>query len=51
MNKPRVEQSRIMAQVEQRMSWVDALETRLDASRATAADFLSAFVAKLNAAA
>ena len=39
--------SLIVAQVEQRMAWVDALETQLAASRATAANLLSALVAEL----
>ena len=38
---------RIAAKVEQPMALVDALETRLAASRATAAIFLSALVAEL----
>jgi hypothetical protein len=42
--------SLIVAQVEQRMAWVDALETQLAASRATAANLLSALVAELTAA-
>jgi hypothetical protein len=35
------EQSRIVAKVEQRMALVDALETQLAASRATAANLLN----------
>jgi type I site-specific restriction endonuclease len=41
------EQRRIVANVEQLMAWVDALETQLAASRATAANLLSALVAEL----
>ena len=41
------EQRRIVAKVEQLMALVDALETQLAASRATAANLLSAFVAEL----
>ena len=37
-----------MAKVEQRMALVDASETQLGASRATAANFLSALVAELS---
>jgi hypothetical protein len=44
------EQRRIMATVEQLMAWVDALETQLTASRATAANILSALVAELTTA-
>jgi len=44
---PLVEQRRIVAKVEQLMALVDALETQLAASRATAAIFLSALVAEL----
>jgi type I restriction enzyme S subunit len=39
------EQRRIVSKVEQRMALVDALETQLAASRATAANLLSALVA------
>ncbi len=45
------ERRRLVAEVVQRMAWVDALETKPAASRATAANFLSAHVAKLTAAA
>jgi hypothetical protein len=41
------EQRRIVAKVEQLMALVDALETQLAASRATAANLLSALVAEL----
>ena len=41
------EQRRIVAKVEQLMALVDALETQLAASRATAANLLSALVATL----
>ena len=44
---PRTEQCRIVAKVEQRMALVDALETQLAASRATAANLLSALVSEL----
>ena len=44
---PLAEQRRIVAKVEQLMSWVDALESQLAASRATAANLLSALVAEL----
>jgi type I restriction enzyme S subunit len=44
---PLAEQRRIVAKVEQLMAWVDALETQLAASRATAANLLSALVAEL----
>jgi type I restriction enzyme S subunit len=44
------EQRRIVAKVEQGMALVDALETQLDASRATAANLLSALVAELTTA-
>ena len=44
------EQRRIVSKVEQRMALVDALETQLAASRATAANLLSALVAELTAA-
>ncbi|MCX6934330.1 MAG: restriction endonuclease subunit S [Verrucomicrobia bacterium] len=44
---PLAEQRRIVAQVEQLMAFVDALETQLAASRATAANLLSALVAEL----
>ena len=37
----------IVAKVEQGMAWVDALETQLAASRATAANLLSDLVAEL----
>ena len=43
------EQRRIVAKVEQLMALVDALETQLAASRATAANLLSALVAELTA--
>ena len=46
---PLAEQRRIVAKVEQLMALVDALETQLAASRATAANLLSAFVAELTA--
>jgi type I restriction enzyme S subunit len=46
---PLAEQCRIVAKVEQLMAWVDALETQLAASRATAANLLSALVAELTA--
>ena len=45
--KPLAEQRRIVARVEQLMALVDALETQLAASRATAANLLSALVAEL----
>ena len=38
---PLAEQRRIVAKVEQRMAWVDALETQLAASRTTAANLLA----------
>jgi type I restriction enzyme S subunit len=41
------EQRRIVAKVEQLMALVDALETQLAASRAAAANLLSAIVAEL----
>jgi type I restriction enzyme S subunit len=44
---PLAEQRRIVAKVEQLMASVDALETQLAASRATAANLLSALVAEL----
>jgi type I restriction enzyme S subunit len=44
---PLAEQHRIVAKVEQLMALVDALETQLAASRATAANLLSALVAEL----
>ena len=44
---PLAEQRRIVAKVEQLMALVDALETQLAASRATAANLLSAAVAEL----
>jgi type I restriction enzyme S subunit len=44
---PLAEQRRIVAKVEQLMALVDALETQLAASRATAAHLLSALVAEL----
>ena len=44
---PLAEQRRIVAKVDQLMALVDALETQLAASRATAANLLSALVAKL----
>jgi type I restriction enzyme S subunit len=44
---PLAEQRRIVAKVEQLMALVDALETQLAASRATAANILSALVAEL----
>ena len=44
---PSGEQRRIVAKVEQLMALVDALETQLKASRATAANLLSALVAEL----
>ncbi len=46
---PLAEQRRIVAKVEQLMALVDALETQLAASRATAANLLSAVVAELTA--
>ena len=46
---PLAEQRRIVARVEQLMALVDALETQLAASRATAANLLSALVAELTA--
>jgi type I restriction enzyme, S subunit len=48
---PLAEQRRIVAKVHQLMALVDALETQLAASRATAANLLSALVAELTAAA
>ena len=47
---PLAEQRRIVAKVEQLMALVDALDTQLAASRATAANLLSALVAELTAA-
>jgi type I restriction enzyme, S subunit len=47
---PLAEQRRIVAKVEQLMALMDALETQLAASRATAANLLSALVAELTAA-
>ena len=44
---PLAEQPRIVAKVEQLMALVDALETQLAASRATAANLLSALVTEL----
>jgi type I restriction enzyme S subunit len=44
---PLAEQRRIVAKVEQLMALVDALETQLAASRATAANLLSALIAEL----
>ena len=44
---PLAEQRRIVAKVEQLMALVDQLETQLAASRATAANLLSALVAEL----
>ena len=44
---PLAEQRRIVAKVEQLMVLVDELETQLAASRATAANLLSALVAEL----
>jgi type I restriction enzyme S subunit len=44
---PLAEQRRIVAKVEQLMALVDVLETQLAASRATAANLLSALVAEL----
>jgi type I restriction enzyme S subunit len=44
---PLTEQRRIVAKVEQLMALVDELETQLAASRATAANLLSALVAEL----
>ena len=46
-NPPLAEQRRIVANVQQLMALVDALETQLAASRATAANLLSALVAEL----
>jgi len=46
---PLAEQRRIVAKVEQLMALVDALETQLAASRATAANLLEALVAELTA--
>jgi type I restriction enzyme S subunit len=46
---PLAEQRRIVAKVEQLMALVDALETQLAASRATAANLLSALVAEISA--
>jgi type I restriction enzyme S subunit len=46
---PIAEQRRIVAKVEQLMALVDALETQLAASRATAANLLSALVLELTA--
>ncbi|MDX9862328.1 MAG: restriction endonuclease subunit S, partial [Rhodospirillales bacterium] len=46
---PLAEQHRIVAKVDQLMALVDALETQLAASRATAANLLSALVAELTA--
>ena len=47
---PLAEQRRIVAKVEQLMALVDELETQLAASRATAANLLSALVAELTTA-
>jgi len=47
---PLAEQRRIVAKVEQLMALVDALEQQLAASRATAANLLSALIAELTAA-
>ncbi len=47
---PLAEQRRIVAKVDQLMALVDQLETQLAASRATAANLLSALVAELTAA-
>lgn len=47
---PLAEQRRIVAKVDQLMALVDELETRLVASRATAANLLSALVAEVMAA-
>lgn len=47
---PLAEQRRIVAKVDQLMALVDALETQLAASRATAAKLLDALVAELTAA-
>ncbi len=47
---PLAEQRRIVAKVDQLMALVDALETQLAASSATAANLLSALVAELTAA-
>ena len=44
---PLAEQKRIVAKVEELMALVDALETQLAASRATATNLLSALVAEL----
>jgi type I restriction enzyme S subunit len=44
---PLAEQRRIVAKVEQLMALVDALETQLAASRATAEKLLAAVVAEL----
>ena len=46
--RPLAEQRRIVAKVEQLMALVDALETQLAASRATAANLLPALVAELS---
>ncbi len=47
---PLADQRRIVAKVEQLIALVDALETQLGASRATAASLLSALVTELTAA-
>ena len=47
---PLAEHRRIAAKVEQLMAWVCALETQFAASRVTAANLLSALVAKLTSA-
>ena len=44
---PLTEQRRIVAKVDQLMALVDGLETQLAASRATAANLLSALVTEL----
>jgi len=47
--KPLAEQRRIVAKVDQLMASVDALETQLTTSRATAKNLLEALVAELTA--
>lgn len=50
MIPPLAQQCRFVAKVEQLMALVDVLETQLAASRATAANLLSALIAELTTA-